>query len=253
VKDPAAVRVYDSQSEAYHQAFQIFLDHTDQKANARRWLDRLVQTLPARRVFVDAGAGNGQVTAWFLDQFERTIAIEPSPSLSADLRRTCPGADVLQARILEAQPAAGADLVLCSHVLYYIDRSEWGAHAARMASWLSPTGVLAVVLQNHETDCMKMLETFLGQRFDLSALAQKLKENHAHKYRVEREIVNAHVTTADLASAYAIAEFMLNLLPMPNPPARTAVEQYIKTHFAASDGAYRFSCHQDFLTIRWRQ
>ena len=88
MKDLSRVRVYDSQSVAYHQAFQAFLDHTDQKVNARRWLDGLVQSLPARRVFVDAGAGTGQVTAWFLEQFERTIAIEPSPSLSAELRRT---------------------------------------------------------------------------------------------------------------------------------------------------------------------
>ena len=92
MNDVARVRVYDSQSVASHQAFQVFLEHTDQKVNARRWLDALVQTLPVRRAFLDAGAGNGQVTAWFLEQFERTIAIEPSPSLSAELRRTCPGA-----------------------------------------------------------------------------------------------------------------------------------------------------------------
>src|SRR5271170_6340770 len=97
--DVATVGVYDSQSVAYHHAFQVFLDHTDQKVNARRWLDDLVRALPMRRVFVDAGAGNGQVTSWFMDRFERTIAIEPSPSLSAELRRVCPGATVLAGTI----------------------------------------------------------------------------------------------------------------------------------------------------------
>src|SRR5262245_31401939 len=109
------VRAYDSASEAYHQAFQVFLDHTDQKANARRWLDSLVHSLPVRRVLVDAGAGNGKVTAWFLDQFEHTIAIEPSPSLCADLRQSCPSAEVLPLTILEAQPGVPGDLILCSH------------------------------------------------------------------------------------------------------------------------------------------
>jgi len=247
---PEKMQVYDSQSEAYHRAFQVFLEHTDQKTNARTRLDRLVQDLPARRTFVDAGAGNGQVTAWFVERFERTIAIEPSPSLSADLRHTCPDAEVIQTRILEAEPAVAADLVLCSHVLYYIDQSEWPAHAARMASWLSPEGALIIVLQNHETDCMRMLEAFHGRRFDLSALANEFAQKHASRYRVERELVPAHIVTADGASAYTIAEFMLNLLPMPNPPARSRLEKYVDDHFRASGGGFRFSCHQDFLVIR---
>src|SRR5215468_7929334 len=123
--DPEKIQVYDSQSEVYHHAFQVFLDHTDQKTNARKRLDRMVQDLPARRTFVDAGAGNGQVTAWFVDRFERTIAIEPSPSLSADLQRTCPTAELLRVMILAAEPRVQADFVLCSHVLYYVEQSEW--------------------------------------------------------------------------------------------------------------------------------
>jgi hypothetical protein len=250
--DATRVQVYDSQSDAYHDAFQIFLDHTDQKVNARRWLDGLVQSLPARRVYVDAGAGNGQVTAWFIDAFERTIAIEPSPSLSADLRRNCPTAEVLPVKILEARPAAPADLILCSHVLYYIQQGEWLPTVARMASWLAPGGTLAIVLQNHETDCMRMLQAFHGQRFDLSLLAQEFDRKHGQRYKVERQVVPAHVTTPDLATAYIIAEFMLNLLPMPNPPARTALEDHVRKHFVGPEGSFRFSCHQDFLVIRPR-
>ena len=250
--DIARVGVYDSQSVAYHQAFQVFLDHTDQKVNARRWLDALVQSLPVRRVFLDAGAGNGQVTAWFLDQFEGTIAIEPNASLRAELRRTCPKADVLPVKILDAKPGVPGDLILCSHVLYYIERGEWRATVARMASWLAPHGTLVIVLQNHETDCMRMLEAFLGQRFDLDALSREFDALHGQRYRVDRQLVPAHVTTADLAPAYTIAEFMLNLLPMPNPPMRAALEDYVRQHFAAPGGGFRFSCHQDFLVIRCR-
>ncbi len=252
MNDPVRVRVYDSQSAAYHHAFQVFLDHTDQKVNARRWLDHLVQGLQARRVFLDAGAGNGQVTAWFLPQFERTIAVEPSPSLNAELRRACPGAEVLPVKILDAKPAVKCDLILCSHVLYYIDRREWQAHLERMASWLAAGGALVVVLQNHETDCMRMLEAFLGRRFDLAALAQEFEVQHGRQYQVERQLVPAHVTTPDFAAAYIIAEFMLNLLPMPNPPALPAVEEHLHKRFAAPGGGFRFSCHQDFLTIRRR-
>jgi SAM-dependent methyltransferase len=251
--DVERVQVYDSQSLAYHDAFRVFLDHTDQKVNARRHLDALVQALPARRVFLDAGAGNGELTAWLLDRFERTIAIEPSPSLSADLRRTCPTAEVLAVPILDAAPAAKGDLVLCSHVLYYIDRGAWLDNVAHMASWLAPGGTLVIILQNHETDCMRLLETFLGRSFDLPALARQFEARHGRDYHVERQLVGAHVTAPDFASAYTVTEFMLNLLPMPNPPARAAVEEYVRARFADPAGGFRFSCHQDFLVIRPRQ
>jgi trans-aconitate methyltransferase len=252
MEDIVKVRAYDSQSVAYHEAFQVFLDHTDQKVNARRWLDGLVKSLPQRRVLLDAGAGNGQVTGWFVQQFGRTIGIEPSPSLSAALRRTCPSAEVLAVPILEAEPAAQADLILCSHVLYYIERNQWLPNVTRMASWLAPTGTMVIILQNHETDCMHMLKAFHGRQFDLTAFAQEFGKEHGLPYQIDQQLVPASVACNDLATAYAIAEFMLNLLPMPNPPTRRALEQHITERFAAPNGGFRFSCDQDFLTIRRR-
>ncbi len=248
-----AIQVYNSQSDAYHEAFQVFLEHTDQKVNARRRLDALVQTLPARHIFLDAGAGNGQVTAWFLDRFERTIAIEPSPSLSADLLKTCPTAELLRAMIRDAEPNVRADFILCSHVLYYVEQSAWHAHLEKMASWLAPEGLLVVVLQNHETDCMKMLEVFHGRRFDLAALGQEFGAAHGNHLHVDREVVPAHITTSDFNAAYTVAEFMLNLLPMPNPPPRRTLEEYVRQHFVRPAGGFQFSCHQDFLVIRRRR
>ena len=66
---PEPIRVFDSQGEDYKRAFQVFLDHTDQKRNAKRLLQRLVDDLPERKVFIDAGAGNGEVTRAFAGAF----------------------------------------------------------------------------------------------------------------------------------------------------------------------------------------
>jgi hypothetical protein len=249
--DPSTlVNVYDSQSAAYQRAFQVFLDHTDQKAKARDWLDHLVRGLPSRDLFVDAGAGNGKVTAWFTDQFQRTVAIEPNPYLCEELRHTCPTAEVLPETILAAQPPASGNLVLCSHVFYYIPGSEWMPHLERLASWLAPDGALVVVLQNHRTDCMRMVDHFFGQRFDLSELSRRFQATTGGDYNVEIETVPARVVTADLDAAYTVAEFMLNLLPIPHPPARSDLENYVQEQFADPAGGFRFSCNQDFLQVR---
>jgi predicted RNA methylase len=84
------IRIFDSQGEAYKHAFQIFLDHTDQKRNAKRWLQEVVDRLPARRVFIDAGAGNGELSTVFAGAFKRTIAIEPNVYLLNQLQQSLP-------------------------------------------------------------------------------------------------------------------------------------------------------------------
>ncbi len=251
--ESATIRVYDSQTQAYHDAFAVFLAHTDQKVNARAWLDSFLERQPSSAVFVDAGAGNGQTTAWLGSRFDRVVAIEPNPSLCHDLRQTCPAAEVLPVKILDAHLPAAADFVLCSHVLYYLPRDEWQPSLAHMSSWLKPTGALVVVLQNHETDCMGLLDHFLGLKLNgLGAIAERLEHDHDHRYRTELHVTPAHVTTSDLATAYVVAEFMLNLLPIPNPPTRQSLEEYVRAHFADGKGGYRFSCHQDFLVVRPR-
>jgi SAM-dependent methyltransferase len=247
------IRVYDSQSEAYHDAFAVFLAHTDQKLNARAWLDGFLARLPSPGVFVDAGAGNGQTTAWLGSRFGRVVAIEPNPSLCHDLRQTCPAAEVLPVKILDAHLPAAADFVLCSHVLYYLPRDEWQTCLGRMASWLKPSGALVVVLQNHQTDCMGMLDHFLGLRFSgLGGIGERLEQEQGQRYRTELHVTPAHVTAPDLATAYVVAEFMLNLLPIPKPPTRQALKEYIRGHFSVGKGGFRFSCHQDFLVVRPR-
>lgn len=262
------IEVFDSQGEAYQTAFQTFLAHTDQKEQARRRLDQLVAGLPQREAFIDAGAGNGKVTAWFVERFARTIAIEPNSHLREELARACPTAEVLAGGIVEATPPALGDLVLCSHVFYYLDSEAWMPTLIKLASWLSPQGALAVLVQNHRSDCMQMLDHFYGPEFNLQQLGQAFQEAAGQRYEVELETVPAVIKSADFATAAAIAEFILNspslqaapeLNAQPNaeqssirPPRRRAVADYLHQHFADGNGGFRFSCDQDFLIVRPR-
>ena len=246
-----SIQVFDSQGEAYKRAFQTFLDHTDQKRNAKRFLQKLVDDLPNRNVFIDVGAGNGEVTRAFAGAFDRTVAIEPNRYLLTQLKQAIPRAEAIEASILAADPKVKGDFVLCSHTLYYIPADEWLVHLDRLASWMSPTGLTVVVVQNRDTDCMAMLDHFFGHRFDLQQLADAFRGEHQDRYDVVITTDEAHVETSDPASAYAIAEFMLNLLPISQPPMRQEVEEYLAKH-CLTDGAYRLSVHQDFLQIRIR-
>lgn len=198
--------------------------------------------LPARKVFIDAGA------------FDRTIAIEPNTYLLSQLQRAIPQVDAIGTSILATSPETQGDFVLCSHTLYYIPAEEWLAHLERLVSWMSPTGVTVVVLQNRGTACMTMLEHFFGHRFDLGGLADAFRARHDDRYDVTTTLDLAHVETPDPAAAYTVAKFMLNLLPIiSQPPARRDVEAYVAKYFVTAAGTHRLSVHQDFLQIRARR
>jgi hypothetical protein len=243
------VQSFASNSPEYHQAFKAFLEHTDQKEKALNWLSEEIAKLRNRNVMIDAGAGNGKLTTWFIPRFQQIVAIEPNPSLEVALRESCPSIRVLPTTITAATPSVEADFILCSHVFYYIPQSEWEANLERLISWLAPGGVLAVALQNTETDCMRMLKHFMGQRFDLGELCRLAQSRSRAQLPVRIETVPAYIQTDDVNTAGTIAEFILNLLPMPNPPTWEALEQYVNDHFRQPEGGYRFSCHQDFLRV----
>ncbi|MBI3860762.1 MAG: class I SAM-dependent methyltransferase [Planctomycetia bacterium] len=241
--------VYDSLGSEYDRAFAVFLAHTDQKDKAHAWLEGAVAGLPARRLFIDAGAGTGKVTAWFTGKFERTIAIEPNPHLRAHLERNCPTAKIVPAPILDCVLPGQADFVLVSHVFYYIPPADWQPTLDRLASFVGPAGMLILVLQNPGTDCMGLVQHFHGRRFDLPALCRDFQTRHAGAYRSRIETVACHIETAEFDPACTVAEFMLNLLPLDEPPLRADLEAYVRGNFAAPGGGYRFSCSQDFLVI----
>lgn len=249
--DEECIRRFNSQGEAYKQAFQIFLDHTDQKRNARRWLERVVDGLRNRGVFIDAGAGNGEMAKTFASCFEKTIAIEPNVYLLNQLRLALPAAEAIDRPIMEAQPAVQGDLVLCSHTLYYIPADEWLAHIERLVSWMTPNGVTILVLQHRESGCMNMLHHFFGHRFELRQTVEAFRAKHGDRYEVTTTLDPAHVETPDFAQTYAVAEFMLNLLEIRSLPTRREVEAYLQAHFAAPNGGFKIPVHQDFVEIRY--
>ncbi|MCW5796834.1 MAG: hypothetical protein KIS97_21065 [Nitrospira sp.] len=117
-------------------------------------------------------------------------------------------------------------------------------------SWMAPGGVTVLVLQHRESGCMNMLHHFFGHRFELRQTMEAFRAKHGDRYDVTMTMDPAHVETPDLAKTNAVAEFMLNLLDLANPPTRCDVERYLKTHFAQPNGSFKIPVNQDFVEIR---
>ena len=186
----------------------------------------------------------------FAGSFNQTIAIEPNTYLLNQLRQALSAVEAIDRPIMEAQPTAQGEFVLCSHTLYYIPAKEWLAHIERLVSWMAPGGVTVLVLQHRESGCMNMLHHFFGHRFELRQTMETFRTKHGGRYEVTITMDPAHVETPDLAKTNAVAEFMLNLLGLTNPPTTHDVETYLKIHFAQPNGSFKIPVNQDFVEIR---
>ena len=65
---------------------------------------------------------------------------------------------------------------------------------------------------------MNMVHHFFGHRFELRRTANAFRAKHGDRYDVVTTLDPAHVQTSDLNKAYAVAEFMLNLLEIKYAP-----------------------------------
>jgi len=243
------LKPYAHDKAEYARAFETFLTHTNQKTKTIAWLTDFARRLRSRNLFVDAGAGEGSTTAALGKFFDRTIAIEPNSALRVELERRCPDAEIVEQTIADAKLVSTADLVLCSHVLYYIPQTEWPDTLERLTSWLGVDGTAVVVLGNAEADSMALLREFLGRQFDLPGAAQEFKTRHGG-WETVIQLLKCEVVVDDIEAACTLTKFFLSDYPdWGRTITRREVEEHVRSHFTDPRG-YRLSCDQDILLLR---
>ncbi|MBH1935949.1 class I SAM-dependent methyltransferase [Streptomyces sp. AV19] len=244
-------RMLDMSSEEYRHVFEIFLAGTDQKELSGAYLDRLAGELPRRRVFLDIGAGRGDLARHMTRHFERVVAVEPSAPMRDALRRACPDALILPDPVNTVRVEVTADLAVCAHVLYHLPPADWAATVQRMLRWVAPGGELVVMLQNPDNDCMRMVRHFTGARFDLGALASRLEAGAAGLLadcRLET-LPSTYRATAQ-KDVLAVAELLLTVPGLRALPARRRLREYVRREFSTADGGFRIRHDQDVLRLR---
>jgi SAM-dependent methyltransferase len=119
-------------------AAAAYAEHRPDYAEAAvRWA---LEPAPGPRV-LDMGAGTGKLTATLLALGADVTAIEPDPSMLAELRRLLPSARAMAGSAESIPlPDASVDAVLAGQALHWFDMDVAGPEMARV---LVPGGILA--------------------------------------------------------------------------------------------------------------
>lgn len=224
-------RLIDVGSPEYALAFETLLRNLE-CAKTEEILQRVIRSFARSAKAVDWGAGAGRNTRMLCDWFDTVYAVEPSPTLRAELAKAAPKAKVIEGSIQASALPELVDFGLISHVYYHIPDHEWGSVTMRCASYLAPQGILVVVLKHPGSGCNRMLEAFGAPRFDLFSLADAFR-NHP-EYSVEFQTMPGRITTSSFEDTMIIARFMLSdrsSSSFSKLPSEQKFENYVRKYF----------------------
>lgn len=172
-------------------AAAAYAEHRPDYAEAAvRWA---LDTAPGPRV-LDLGAGTGKLTAALLALGTDVTAVEPDPSMLAELRRLLPSVRALAGRAESIPlPDASVDAVLAGQALHWFDMAVAGPEIARV---LAPGGVLAG-LWNVYDDRVEWVTGF--DRVSAGSSGVTLRSWHA-------EEADAHLAGIDLPGLFGPVE-----------------------------------------------
>lgn len=246
------IRVFASEDEYYLNAFSIFIKSTDQKEQASAWLKGFLKNVDQNGIAVDAGAGNGVLTIHLADHFEKVYAIEPNTTLHGGLSVSGENITILSETIEDASiPQECADLVFCSHVLYYIPRPKWDSILEKLLSWTKPGGTLIVALQPEDTDCMRFYKAVRGHNFPISETMRELAQN-SQIQSLETQRQPSRISCQSHDDLLIVLEFLANLTPFDQNekiPQKADLHRQASLVGYDSQTGYTLSSDQVFFII----
>lgn len=195
--------------DEYQQQLALFVRSSDDKAKALAQLEPLVARLSRRERFLDVGAGGGDLTGPLSRLFAQTTVVEPNRLQAERLSAAYPQCRVWNCRFedLDVGPEA-FDLVLCSHVLYYVRETGWLALVQKMHDLLNPGGKAVIILQSPAGEMGRFFRHFTGRDVPVVPLWDDLVARFGSE-AVDARYVRVEIRARTLEEMTSLGLFLL--------------------------------------------
>ena len=146
---PAEHAIEMEEEAQYQHQLKLFSECSTEKGIELVTIGEVIAGLPNRQRFLDIGAGGGHLTAPVAQQFEQTTIVEPNQKQADMFCRRHPDFRIHNTSWTDVDlDDERFDLILCSHVLYYIPEGAWLATIEKMYRHLSDDGCIIIVVQS---------------------------------------------------------------------------------------------------------
>lgn len=195
--------------EEYDRQLALFSSCSTEKGIELVKIGMVMASLQKREAFLDIGAGGGHLTIPVSEEFRTTTVVEPDPRQAALFRTRCPQFRVYNEDWRTVDLADGQfDLVLCSHVLYYIPRETWWRTVEKMYLHLAPGGSLVIVMQSPFGEVARFFNAFTPYEIPVIELADEAASRYGED-AVTLEYFQNEIFTASLDDMMEIGLFLL--------------------------------------------
>lgn len=231
----------------YKRQLDLFARSSTEKGIELLKIGEIIAGLKKREKFLDIGAGGGDLTIPVSQSFGETTIVEPNEKQAAMFQKRFPGLkiynDLWEKVDLGTQRF---DFILCSHVLYYIEKGKWLSTIEKTYRRLEDGGAIAIVLQSPVGEVARFFNHFTRYDVDILELWGQLIQCYGEKAVEVRYFIN-EIWTENLADMLDIALFLL--LDRKYREKADEIKDYLETHHKAENG-YRILQDDILLTVR---
>lgn len=229
----------------YLKTLELLLLSTEETKHRKFFLmNEVLPRLYLKDRMLDIGIGNGEVTSLLARSFKHLTIIDNSYE-ALDCIKDQTHISKINASILDIKlPASCYDLILLSHVLYYVDKVLWVNIAHQLFDSLRPGGILVVVL-NGDRGKAEMINQFAGRNLDMGFFIQQCLKKLNAKVEIysSPEIFKAK----DLNTMLHIAG--LHLFDAQTTASQNELTHYLNKNNKNESGGYEISIYQKFVII----
>jgi len=208
-REPESASIEMEEDAEYQRQLALFVKSSTEKGIELVKIGEIIAGLAQRRSFLDVGAGGGDLTIPISQSFDETTVVEPNERQTRYLRRRCP-----QFRIINDSwdrvdlGPERFDLILCSHVLYYITEGQWLDTIGKMYNHLEEGGCIAIVIQSPIGEVAEFFNRFTDYDVDILTLWSDLIRRYGDDAVTVRYFIN-EIFTDGLEDMTSIGLFLL--------------------------------------------